>query len=120
MNVLLGGTLWQDLPAQTGQDHPSGKAHPVRAAEDSFLRGLFGGRFQVNSYHHQAVRELAPSLVPLARSEPEGLVEAFAHRELPVWAVQWHPERMTGEERYDPDGPDMDPLFRLFVRAAEG
>ena len=46
----------------------------------------------VNSYHHQAVKDVADELKVMAVSE-DGLVEAV---ELPekrfVWAVQWHPE----------------------------
>ncbi|HYH44441.1 MAG TPA: gamma-glutamyl-gamma-aminobutyrate hydrolase family protein, partial [Thermoanaerobaculia bacterium] len=52
----------------------------------------------VNSRHHQALKRLAPSLVPAALS-PDGLVEAA---EMPasqgggwwVRGVQWHPENL--------------------------
>lgn len=100
LNVLLGGSLYQDLPAQ----HPSRVDHhqrppydrPVHAVDlvpGSPLQELLGkDRLPVNSYHHQAVKELAPSLRPMAFSA-DGLVEAVW---LPgkrfVWAVQWHPE----------------------------
>ena len=46
----------------------------------------------VNSYHHQAVRDKAPALQTMAVSE-DGLIEAVCLPERPfVWAVQWHPE----------------------------
>lgn len=114
LNVALGGTLWQDLPAQVGLEGHGDGVHPVRAAEGSLFRRLFGAEFPVNSYHHQAVKDLAPGLIPGAWDESGRIVEAFFHRTLPIWAVQWHPERMTGRERLTREGPDMAPLFRFF------
>lgn len=100
INALLGGDLYQDLPTE----HPSPvchhqsppydrPVHTVTLEADTPLGQLLGaGPLPVNSYHHQAVRTLAPSLRAMARSE-DGLVEALW---LPtasfVWAVQWHPE----------------------------
>lgn len=120
INVLLGGTLWQDLPSQTGLAHPDNSVHWVQTAEGGLLRSLFGERFQVNSFHHQAVKKLAPGLRWEAVEAGGKLVEAFSHEKLPVWAVQWHPERMTGEERMTQAGPDMAPLFEFFCRQCEG
>lgn len=114
LNVLLGGTLWQDIPSQLGMEHPDDSLHRVKTAENSIFRELFGVEFLANSYHHQGVKDLAPGLVPGAWDESGQIVEALSHKELPVWAVQWHPERMTGRERLTPQGPDMAPLFRLF------
>ena len=46
----------------------------------------------VNSYHHQGIRDLAPSLAAMATA-PDGLVEAVWMPEADfVWGVQWHPE----------------------------
>lgn len=120
LNVLLGGTLWQDLSDQTGLTHPDDSVHQVKTAEGSLLRRLFGAEFPVNSYHHQGVKDLAPGLVPEAGDGSGQLVEAFSHETLPVWAVQWHPERMTGRERLTSEGPDMAPLFRFFCEKCRG
>lgn len=114
LNVLLGGTLWQDISDQTGLAHPNDSVHRVKTAEGSLFRSLFGAEFPVNSYHHQAVRDLAPGLVPEAWDESGRLIEAFSHEALPIWAAQWHPERMTGRERLTREGPDMAPLFQFF------
>lgn len=43
-------------------------------------------------------------------------VEALEHKTLPVLGVQWHPERMTGDQRMDREGPDMGCLFQRFVQ----
>ena len=46
----------------------------------------------VNSIHHQAVKRVAPTLVPLARSM-DGVIEGvWMPGKRFVWGVQWHPE----------------------------
>lgn len=120
LNVLLGGTLWQDIPSQLGMEHPDDSVHGVKTAERSVFQELFGERFQVNSYHHQGVKDLAPGLLSGAWDETGKIMEAFSHKELPIWATQWHPERMTGRERSTAEGPDMAPLFRFFCDQCRG
>lgn len=100
MNVVLGGTLYQNLAT----DHPSSVNHRMEAPYDrpqhrvSLLPNaplaqlLDAPEIGVNSCHHQAIRDLAPSLKPMAMSE-DGLVEAvYSPTHEFVWAVQWHPE----------------------------
>ena len=53
-----------------------------------------GLSLSVNSFHHQAVKAVAPEFVVTALS-PDGLVEAMAHPEYPIFSVQWHPEPMA-------------------------
>lgn len=100
INAALGGTLWQDLPTQRPSDicHRQRPpydvpAHPVAVLPGTPLARLAGtDRLEVNSCHHQAVRDLAPALRPMALS-PDGLVEALWHPERRfLWGVQWHPE----------------------------
>ena len=63
LNVLLGGTLYQDLLEQKGWIHSNGKIrHDLYAEEGSILHALFGPVFKVNSTHHQAIKALAPGL----------------------------------------------------------
>lgn len=93
INVFFGGTLLQDLPGHNavgGQD----RLHAVHTAPFGFGR-LWGERPIVNSAHHQAADRLGAGLRAVQWT-PDGIVEAVAHRSLPVWAVQWHPERLTG------------------------
>lgn len=100
LNVALGGSLYQDLPTQC----PSGivhcqrppydvPVHAVRVLRDTPLHSLLGTEeLRVNSYHHQAVKDLSPRLRPMALSE-DGLVEgAWLPGKRFVWGVQWHPE----------------------------
>ena len=121
INAALGGTLYQDLPTQ----HPSGishrqkppydaPSHEVTIVEGSPLHRCLGAdRIPVNSCHHQAVKQLAPGLEPMAVS-PDGLVEAvYMPGKRFVWAVQWHPEfsfRTDANSRK---------IFRAFIDAIE-
>ena len=119
LNVHLGGTLYQDLPAE----HPSAAnhhqtppydapVHSVTLTAGSPLWALLGkDTLAVNSLHHQAIKTLAPGLAAMAVSE-DGLTEAVC---LPdkrfVWAVQWHPEfsfRVNEDSRK---------IFKAFVGA---
>lgn len=115
INVVLGGTLYQDLVEQLGFVHMNGNIrHPVTTEEGSVLRGLFGETFRVNSTHHQSVKELAPGLRVTARSV-EGIVEAYEHESLPILATQFHPERLTGI-LWDDRTPDFLPYFQHFIK----
>ena len=100
INAALGGTLYQDLPAQRPSkcnhhmDAPYDRAeHTVSLVEGSPLRGLLNSAsIGGNSCHHQAVRNLAPGLSVMAEA-PDGVVEAvWMPGKRFVWAVQWHPE----------------------------
>lgn len=100
INAALGGTLWQDLPSQRPgkichcMKPPYDRVcHTVSLVPETPLSKLLGiGEIGVNSYHHQAVRDLSPELRPMAWS-PDGLCEALYRPDSAfLWAVQWHPE----------------------------
>lgn len=117
VNVLLGGTLYQDLAEQLGLQHFDPQLrHPVHAERGSILAHLYGQDFFVNSTHHQAVRTLGTGLTATAFS-PEGLVEAYEDADGLILGTQFHPERLTGPYR-DERTPDMAPYFAHFVRLA--
>lgn len=106
INVFFGGTLIQDLPGHSASKDGD-LLHPVHTAP-SFLSGVCGEYAIVNSAHHQAIQQLGRELHAVQWS-PDGVIEAISHRTLPVWGVQWHPERLL------PGGPGE----RLFARFAE-
>lgn len=54
---------------------------------------LGGQLFMVNSYHDMGIYELGPELKATAFTK-ENQIEAFKHKELPIWGIVWHPERM--------------------------
>ncbi|HYW13610.1 MAG TPA: gamma-glutamyl-gamma-aminobutyrate hydrolase family protein [Longimicrobium sp.] len=126
LNVALGGTLWQDVPSQLGGDvlHEqtvgvNERWHGGRVERGSGLERIFGtDTLFINSFHHQAVRDLAPDLAASVWAE-DGLVEGVEGREHPwMYGVQWHPER---GEAHTPAGDERDPdrrLFWAFVQAA--
>lgn len=119
VNVALGGTLYQDLPSERPGpvDHDpevarTARTHAVRLEPGSLAAEALGAStVRVNSFHHQAVRDLAPKLVATGWSE-DGLVEVVEGGEGQPWllAVQWHPEEMHADVR----GPDLG-LFRALV-----
>lgn len=115
LNVFFGGTLYQDIKDETGFEHPYDSVHTVTAEHGSLFEQLFGKSFTVNSLHHQAVKTLGRDLIPLAYADNAPLVEAYCHKTLPIIAVQWHPERMTGVQRMSPGGPDMHPFLEHFI-----
>lgn len=100
INAALGGTLYQDLPKQHTSDIDHHQkppydvpVHDVTIKKVSPLYDCLGSdRISVNSYHHQAVKDVAPCLEVMAESE-DGLVEALYKPFYSfLWAVQWHPE----------------------------
>lgn len=122
VNVFQGGTLYQDLPLQRPSpiDHSviepqDALAHGVRVLEPEHRLGAILGTesHQVNSRHHQGIKDLGAGLVPVA-SSPDGLVEAIALGEPDWWvrAVQWHPENLTAL------APQL-ALWRDFLAATE-
>ena len=116
INVFLGGTLWQDLPSQHSSDivHRQGKPYGVpthKVMLEGDLKTLLGKVIlEVNTLHHQAVKDLADDLTHMAVA-PDGLIEAAR---MPskrfVWAVQWHPEYMFKTDA------DSLAIFSCFVR----
>ena len=97
INVCFGGTLHQDIPGHSRIDGVD-RLHATRT-EDPLLRELYGESFTVNSSHHQAVDVPGRDLLSVQWAQ-DGTVEALRHRTLPVFGVQWHPERL----RHPTDG----------------
>jgi putative glutamine amidotransferase len=92
MNVFCKGTLYQDIQSQKQDalDHRQG-IHGIDLLQNPY----FGGRSdEVNSSHHQAVREPGKGMVPFAVSA-DGVIEAIYLKSSSfLVGVQWHPERM--------------------------
>lgn len=120
LNIALGGTLIQDLPAPAGLFHThddtldKDKIHPVHAASGSWFEETWGSMFSVNSHHHQAVDKLGEGFVAQLWSE-SGVVEGMVHQSLPILCVQFHPERMCLDRRRE-DTADGLPIFQKFLQ----
>lgn len=116
INVALGGTLIQHLP--TAKDHlhlrpGEDNVHACTAAADSWIADLCGTGFSVNSSHHQGVDRPGKGLRPVLWAG-DGVIEALQHETLPVWSVQFHPERMCFDHRRT-DTVDGSLLLRFFL-----
>ena len=125
LNVALGGTLYQDLSSQMEgvvllghrQETPKWQPkHEVEVDGGSQILGIMGSNeLKVNSYHHQAVKDLAPGLATVAYS-PDAVAEAVEFGDLSerwLLGVQWHAEAMRGS------GSEHRNLFSAHVEAAE-
>jgi putative glutamine amidotransferase len=127
LNVACGGTLVQDIPSQiTGASphsfdvpphEPYSLAHEVWVEKGSLLTRLMSDRLRdqdavdVNSRHHQAVKDVAPGF-RVSATAPDGVIEAIEDPAARFClGVQWHPENFwrTGEFRA---------LFEAFLEAA--
>lgn len=119
INVYFGGSMHQDIPesALHSSAEPPDASHTVTAVADSILGKLYGTTFRVNSSHHQAVKGLGKGLRPTAWWN-DRYVEALEHESLPIFGVQWHPERMSFSKRRE-DTVDGAPLFEYFLRLCE-
>lgn len=123
MNVAFGGSVYQDIHSQT--DHPLLKHSQTLAREypshtvtlepgTNRLRTILKDKEQilVNSFHHQAVKEVAPGFRATATA-PDGINEAMENTEKPIFGVQWHPEAMA------PQGDEqMKALFAYHIENA--
>ncbi|HAY6986700.1 TPA: gamma-glutamyl-gamma-aminobutyrate hydrolase family protein, partial [Enterococcus faecium] len=101
LNVVLEGTLYQDLSLypkwsvkhEQQPTAPQFTTHEVKIVSDSLLSNLLPDPYFVNSYHHQAVKDLSPLLKAIAFSN-DGLIEAVQSKDdmHKILGVQWHPE----------------------------
>jgi putative glutamine amidotransferase len=125
LNVYLGGSLIQDIPSElrTAIQHTWDGAskgapepfHAVRFAPDSRIAKAFGALdAEVNSSHHQSIREPGRNL-RIAGRAPDGVAEAVEWTGDSNWVtgVQWHPERMSGDAL-------AKALFRELIATARG
>ena len=113
INVYFGGTLHRWIP---GHQQPQGDLlHATRTVGP--LTALLGPEPVVTSNHHQAVDWLGEGLAVLQRAA-DGTAECIRHGTLPVWGVQWHPERQSYALRR-PDAADGAAVFEAFAAQVE-
>lgn len=115
VNVSYGGSLWQDLPSQVGtavshrQEEPASTGtHWVYIEKGTQLHSLLkADSIKVNSFHHQAVKQIADGLTVSARAA-DGVVEGYEGDG--ILCVQFHPEGFVskGDSRFLP-------IFEEFV-----
>jgi putative glutamine amidotransferase len=123
LNIALGGNIWQDIPSQVTRDFPLAHSQPfsydmpchtVALTEGSLLAQISeSSSIEVNSMHHQAVKDLAPGLIASAYST-DYLIEALEMPDYPFFiGVQWHPEYLWEKNK------EAFRLFQTFVKACK-
>lgn len=117
VNVRFGGSLYQDLPAQLGEEfaihHQSlpteQGVHTVSFSKGTRTASLLPAlKLCTNSHHHQAVRRVGEGL-RISGSSPDGIVEALEAVNYDIVAFQFHPERMIGSN------PQFLQIFKKWV-----
>lgn len=103
INVFFGGTILQDMPNAASHRYlaTGDQMHDTTILPDTFLSSLYGESLVVNSAHHQCIEKLGKELV-IAQYAHDHTPEALYHKSLPVYGVQWHPERLenNGEKLF--------------------
>ena len=107
INVAFGGTLYQDINTQylkktlkhSQKEARENATHTViltaiTCCLRKALHQPLNNEIPVNSFHHQAIKALAPEFIATAIAS-DGLIEAMEHPEYPIFSVQWHPEPMA-------------------------
>lgn len=113
LNNFLGGDISINFKLEDGIEHYS-TYHSVNTVDGTLVNKIFGKDFVVNSFHNVKVNTLAPDLVASAYS-PDGVIEAYEHKDLPVFGFQFHPERMRGDFPDPVHAPNTDKLFKDFI-----
>jgi gamma-glutamyl-gamma-aminobutyrate hydrolase PuuD len=120
INVVLGGTLFQDIRTQTpSRIKHRGTFHKIYICEGTLLYHIIGkNTLEVNSRHHQAIKTPGKNLMINARSEDTGIegVEIpyyWHHQNGFCLGVQWHPESIA-------ERPEQLRLFTALIKAARG
>lgn len=124
LNIICGGTLYQDFPSKVESDiihrDPNHKVfvyHDITVDGDNIVADAFGGAgtYEVNSWHHQAVDKLGDHLKVVAKSA-DGIIEAVVKDDNTYFmGLQFHPEALIVE-----DGKDAYlPFYQNLLKAAE-
>jgi putative glutamine amidotransferase len=121
LNIALGGTIWQDINHagffchKHMQEAPKWyPTHEIILETESRLFHILGqqGHLRVNSFHHQAVKDIPPAFRVCARSQDQ-LIEAIEYDDFYCLGVQWHPECMENDLI-------QFQLFQSFVNTIDG
>lgn len=103
INTYFGGSLHQDINSldwatvkHNQERRPELGTHTIKIEKDSKLfKILQDDEMVVNSFHHMAVKDVAPGFKKVAESK-DGVVEGIEKEgDEFVLGVQWHPEMMA-------------------------
>jgi anthranilate synthase/aminodeoxychorismate synthase-like glutamine amidotransferase len=75
-----------------------GKTSPVSHRDTDIFAGL-PNPMEATRYHSLVVeRESLPECLEVTAETAEGEIMGLAHKELPIWGVQFHPESLATEQ----------------------
>lgn len=120
LNVVLGGSLYQDLFTEYDTDinHRDPELidftyHNIEVEEDSFLyQAMKQKELEVNSWHHQGIKDLGKDLKVVALAD-DGMIEAIQYTGASyIYGVQFHPEWHIVEKTLD-----CAPIFEALYNA---
>ncbi len=118
MSVLFGGSMIQHIPdmVETDIDHMQKDtahhtSHDLIIEKGTKLFEIYGQEHvEINSAHHQAVKDVGNQGMIVSARAPDGVIEAVEHPDHPFFlGVEWHPE-------FDSNDKDFD-LIKAFVDA---
>lgn len=118
INVINGGTLYQDLSyadfvkiKHDQVDNPTQATHFIELEEGTFLKNILGEKYKVNSFHHQILKDVAPGFKVVAKSS-DGVIESIEKitEDSFVIGVQWHPEMLSASNE------KSQAIFNAFVK----
>lgn len=119
INVYFKGTLYQDLSYSNKEvlkhsqsEKRENYSHTIHIEKDSFLYNIFKDTAYVNSFHHQAIKDVASGFKIVAKAD-DGIIEAIEHETKPIYAVQFHPEAMSHKYAL------MQEIFNQFINNIE-
>jgi putative glutamine amidotransferase len=116
INVGMGGSLYQHIEGHRQNEDVTVRTQRINICPVTPLVEIASGKKEmlVNSFHHQAVKEIAPGMRAAAYAG-DGICECVylpGHKFF--LGVQWHPELYWHLD------PDAAALFSAFVKAAGG
>jgi putative glutamine amidotransferase len=110
INVAAGGSIFQDIYAENNSENRLLKhsqqaprwfqIHNINIQSDTLLNNIYGRKtLKVNSFHHQAVKDVAPEFIVNAYAE-DGIIEAISHEHKKfILGVQWHAENLWRRDK---------------------
>lgn len=108
-NTVQGGSLNLDIKGHQ-HENPEVLVHGISVEKGNALYDIFGNKGDVNSLHHQSIKDLAPGLNILARDSKDETIEAVQSSDKRSFlGVQWHPEYLLDTN------PKSQSLFNYFL-----
>ena len=114
LNVAMGGTLIQHVDGHRQPGDRTALTQMLTITPGSRLADVFGStEVEVNTMHHQAVRDVASGLHAVAWTA-DGTIEGLESHDHPwLLMVQYHPEELVGF--HEPSQR----LFKAFIEACQ-